>query len=76
LGASSESRRIKETYRPAERSPHDRNRLLGYLLYHVSPREPLAFVAAFAVMATASFAACDLPAWRAMRTDPVRALRD
>ena len=50
-------------------------RLLGDLLYQVSPRDPLAFVAALAVMTLASAAACSLPAWRATRTDPVRALR-
>ncbi|HEY4951597.1 MAG TPA: ABC transporter permease [Candidatus Acidoferrales bacterium] len=50
-------------------------RLLGNLLYQVSPRDPLAFAAAFAVMTLASVAACFLPAWRATRTDPVRALR-
>jgi len=50
-------------------------RLLGNLLYQVSPRDPLAFVAAFAVMTLASVAACFLPAWRATRTDPSRALR-
>lgn len=51
-------------------------RLLGNMLYKVSPRDPLAFGAAFVVMAIASLAACFLPAWRATRTDPVRALRD
>ncbi|HYL11164.1 MAG TPA: ABC transporter permease [Candidatus Acidoferrales bacterium] len=51
-------------------------RLLGNLLYQVSPRDPLAFAAAFAVMTIASVAACFLPAWRATRTDPARALRD
>jgi len=50
-------------------------RLLGNLLYQVSPRDPLAFVAAFALMTVASTAACFLPAWRATRTDPIRALR-
>jgi hypothetical protein len=50
-------------------------RLLGNLLYQVSPRDPLAFAAAFAVMTVASVAACFLPAWRATRTDPIRALR-
>ena len=34
------------------------------------------FATAFLVMALASLAACFLPAWRATRTDPVRALRD
>ena len=51
-------------------------RLLGTLLYQVSPRDPLAFGSAFVVMALAAIAACFLPAWRATRTDPVRALRD
>jgi predicted permease len=50
-------------------------RLLGNLLYQVSPRDPLAFAAAFALMTLASTAACFLPAWRATRTDPMRALR-
>jgi ABC-type antimicrobial peptide transport system permease subunit len=51
-------------------------RLLGDLLYKTSPRDPLAFGAAFVVMVVASLAACILPAWKATRTDPVRALRD
>ena len=50
-------------------------RLLGNLLYQVSPRDPLAFAASFALMALASTAACFLPALRATRTDPIRALR-
>jgi predicted permease len=50
-------------------------RLLGYLLYEVSPRDPRAFGSAFVVVAVASLAACLLPAWRATRTDPLRALR-
>ena len=50
-------------------------RLLGYLLYKVSPRDPLAFGSACVVIALASLAACVLPAWRATRTDPLRALR-
>jgi len=51
-------------------------RLLGYLLYKVSPRDPLAFGSAFLVMMFAALAASFLPAWRATRTDPVRALRE
>jgi ABC-type antimicrobial peptide transport system permease subunit len=51
-------------------------RLIGNLLYNVSPRDPLAFGSAFVVMMIAAFAACYLPAWRAARTDPARALRD
>ena len=51
-------------------------RLLGNYLFSVSPRDPLAFGAAFAVMTIAALAACFLPAWRATRTDPARVLRD
>src|SRR6266487_3335384 len=51
-------------------------RLLGNLLYNVSPRDPLAFGSAFMVMTIAALAACFLPAWRATRTDPARVLRD
>jgi putative ABC transport system permease protein len=51
-------------------------RLLGNYLFQVSPRDPLAFGAAFAVMTIAALAACFLPAWRATRTDPARVLRD
>ena len=50
-------------------------RLLGNLLYEVSPRDPLAFGTAFAVMAVVSLAASFLPAWRATRTDPAQVLR-
>jgi hypothetical protein len=50
-------------------------RLLGYLLYNVSPRDPIAFGSAFAVITVASLVACFVPAWRATRTDPLRALR-
>ncbi len=50
-------------------------RLLGNLLYKVSPRDPLAFGSALVVMAVGALAACLVPAWRAARTDPVRALR-
>ena len=51
-------------------------RLLGTLLYNVSPNDPLAFASAGAVMTIASVAACLLPAWRATRTDPARVLRE
>jgi macrolide transport system ATP-binding/permease protein len=50
-------------------------RLLGYLLYKVSPRDPLAFGLAFVVMTLAALAACFLPAWRATRVDVMHALR-
>jgi predicted permease len=50
-------------------------RLLGDLLYGVSPRDPVAFAVAMAVMVVASISATLVPAWRASRTDPVKALR-
>jgi predicted permease len=50
-------------------------RLLGNLLFEVSPRDPAVFGLAFLVMATASTVACVVPAWRATRTDPLLALR-
>jgi predicted permease len=50
-------------------------RLLGYLLYNVSPHDPLAFASAIAIVISASLVACLVPAWRAARTDPIQALR-
>jgi ABC-type antimicrobial peptide transport system permease subunit len=50
-------------------------RLLGYLLYRVSPRDPLSFALACAVILAASLAACAAPAWRATRVAPIVALR-
>jgi putative ABC transport system permease protein len=51
-------------------------RLMGNLLYKVSPRDPIAFGLALAVIAIASLTACFLPAWRATRIDPSQALRE
>jgi predicted permease len=51
-------------------------RLMGDLLYKVSPRDPAAFGLAFLVMTLVSLAASLLPGVRATRTDPVQALRD
>jgi predicted permease len=51
-------------------------RLMGNLLYKVSPHDPLAFGTAFALITIASLTACFLPAWRATRIDPVQALRE
>jgi macrolide transport system ATP-binding/permease protein len=50
-------------------------RLLGSYLFKVSPRDPLAFGSACVVMFAVALAACLLPGWRAMHTDPMRALR-
>jgi predicted permease len=48
---------------------------IGTMLYQVSPRDPLAFGSALAVITIASLAACFFPAWRATRIDPTQALR-
>ena len=50
-------------------------RLLGSLLYKVSPRDPLAFGSAIVIMAIVSSVACLVPALRATRADPLLALR-
>ncbi len=51
-------------------------KLLGQLLYNVSPHDPRVFALALAVMTITTVSACLLPAWRASRTDPARVLRD
>ncbi len=50
-------------------------RLLGYLLYKVGPRDPLAFGSALGVMIVVALVACLMPAWRAARINPVITLR-
>ena len=50
--------------------------LVKNLLYKVDPQNPVALGAAFLVMMLAALAACFMPAWRATRIDPVRALRE
>jgi predicted permease len=50
-------------------------RLLAGELYGVSATDPLSFVAAGLLLFTVTFAACYLPARRALRVDPVLVLR-
>src|SRR5881392_2669321 len=50
-------------------------RLMGNLLYKVSPRDPIVFGAALIILIAVALLACFLPARRATRIDPVRALR-
>src|SRR5260370_40194844 len=50
-------------------------RLMSSLLYHVSVTDPATFIAGPALFAAAALAASYLPARRAMRVDPVIALR-
>ena len=51
-------------------------RLMGNLLYKVSPRDPIVFGTAFIILIVVAFIACFIPAWRATRIDPIQALRD
>jgi putative ABC transport system permease protein len=51
-------------------------RLLGSMLYGVSPHDPLTIVVASGVVALSAAAAAFLPARRAARVDPVEALRE
>jgi putative ABC transport system permease protein len=50
-------------------------RILAGLLYEVSPRDPQLLAAAALLLAAIGLAASFLPARRAMRTDPLNALR-
>jgi putative ABC transport system permease protein len=50
-------------------------RLLSTVLFHVRPADPATYVAAAVVLVAASLAACEVPAIRATRSDPARALR-
>jgi putative ABC transport system permease protein len=49
-------------------------RLIESLLYGVTPRDPVAMAAAAAVLIAAGVGASLVPAWRAAKVDPVRAL--
>ena len=48
---------------------------LAHLLTQLSPNDPMALAVAVAVLVSAAFAGCYLPARRAMRVDPAIALR-
>jgi len=50
-------------------------RLAGTLLYGVNPSDPTIFIGVTLLLAAAAFAACYFPARRALKIDPVVALR-
>jgi predicted permease len=51
-------------------------RLIGTLLYGVTPSDPLTYGAAALTLAGAAFIACLMPAWHAARIDPAVTLRN
>ena len=50
-------------------------RLAGSLLYGVNPSDPVIFIGVTSLLAVAAFAACYFPARRALKINPVTALR-
>ena len=50
-------------------------RLASTLLYGVNPSDPMIFIGVTLLLAAAAFAACYFPARRALKIDPVIALR-
>jgi len=50
-------------------------RVLASLLYDTNPTDPVMWVAAGTLLAAVALLACCFPAWRAMRVDPMVALR-
>ena len=51
------------------------SRLMGALLHDVAPGDPATFAAVAGTLTAVAIAASLVPAWRATRVDPVRALK-
>ena len=49
--------------------------LLSKLIYGVSPTDPLTFLVVALLLLAVALVACAIPAYRATRIEPVRALR-
>lgn len=50
-------------------------RVLSSLLFEITPRDPVTFVAVVAVLCSVALVACAVPAWRVTRLDPLKVLR-
>ncbi len=50
-------------------------RSFRFLLYGIHPADPMTLIGVAAVLIATATAACLIPAWRAMKVDPVQALR-
>jgi predicted permease len=50
-------------------------RLLSTMLFGITPTDPVTFAMVAGVLALTAVAACQIPAWRATRVDPLTALR-
>jgi ABC-type antimicrobial peptide transport system permease subunit len=50
-------------------------RLLRTMLFEITPTDPLTYAIVAGVLAVTAIAACQMPAWRATRVDPLTALR-
>jgi ABC-type antimicrobial peptide transport system permease subunit len=50
-------------------------RLITSMLFDVSPSDPLTFITVAVLLTLVALADCYVPAWRAMRVDPMVALR-
>ena len=50
--------------------------LLSKLIYQVKPTDPATFGTVSVLLAAVAFVACAIPAYRATRVDPIKALRE
>ena len=50
-------------------------RALSSLLFEITPRDPVTFVAVVVVLGSVALVACAVPAWRVTRLDPLKVLR-